>query len=78
MKLQAKLISACLGAAAVTLVVGGAGWYGTINMRKALRQTGEISGVAKTFLQREIDHLNWARKAEEFQRDENVTEVTVE
>jgi methyl-accepting chemotaxis protein len=34
--------------------------------------------VAKQLLQREIDHLNWARKLDEFHRDENITELGVE
>jgi methyl-accepting chemotaxis protein len=37
-----------------------------------------LENVAKEVLKREIDHLNWARKVGEFQRDENVTELGVE
>jgi methyl-accepting chemotaxis protein len=34
--------------------------------------------VVKQLLQREIDHLNWVRKAGQFQRDENIISLGVE
>ena len=55
----------------VALVAGGLGWKGTGDLSHDLKDTVATQSIASTFLQREIDHLNWVRQV-----DALVTEVT--
>jgi len=78
LKLSVKLIGGFLVVGIIVLVVGFVGWNGvskTLNMTEKMSYT---ENIAKQVLQREIDHLNWARKVGEFQRNENMTELSVE
>ncbi len=77
-KLSIKLISAFTIVALVTLAVGFAGWRGVTKTLEVNENISFIEKVAKEVLKREIDHLNWARKVGEFQRNENMTELGVE
>ncbi|RJR38628.1 MAG: methyl-accepting chemotaxis protein [Deltaproteobacteria bacterium] len=77
-KLSVKLISAFTIVALVTLGVGFVGWHGVSKTLEVNEKTSFIENVAKEVLKREIDHLNWARKVGEFQRDENMKELGVE
>jgi methyl-accepting chemotaxis protein len=54
------------------------GWQGIVHTKQAGEQLAFIEGVVKQVLGREIDHLNWARKVGEFQRNEKLTELGVE
>ncbi len=65
-------------AGTITLVVGVLGWGGVGKMKALLDTSAHTQEIAKTFLQREIDHLNWVRKVGLFQRDERVTRLEVE
>src|SRR4030042_2564204 len=78
LRLSVKLIGGFGIVALVTLAVGLVGWQGITQTKKAGEKLAFIDGVVKQVLGREIDHLNWARKVGEFQRDENLTELAVE
>jgi hypothetical protein len=41
-------------------------------------KVAECQFIAKQLLQREIDHLNWARKVGQFQRDEKLVSLDIE
>ena len=77
-KLSVKLIGGFLIAGAVTLIVGALGWYGIRSQTEISRQTNHFESINKQLLNREIDHLNWAMKVGQFQRDENMKELNVE
>ncbi len=64
--------------AAIALAIGAVGLYGFLRMETAFERTVSLDDIAKNFLQRETDHLNWVRKAGEFQRDDSITQVNVE
>jgi methyl-accepting chemotaxis protein len=78
MNLRVKLIGGFLIVAAIVLIVGIIGWNGVSNTLKQSEKMSYTDQIAKQLLQREIDHLNWARKVGEFQRNENMTELNVE
>ena len=78
LRLSVKLIGGFLIVSAIVLGVGFAGWNGVSTLLTASDKMSHSEGVAKQLLQREIDHLNWARKVGEFQRNENLTELGVE
>ncbi|MEW6657620.1 MAG: methyl-accepting chemotaxis protein [Thermodesulfobacteriota bacterium] len=78
LRLSVKLIGGFVIVALITLVVGFMGWKGINNTLAASEKMSFIDGVAKNILGREIDHLNWARKVGEFQRNENQTDLAVE
>jgi uncharacterized phage infection (PIP) family protein YhgE len=78
MKLSVKLTGGFLLVAVIVLIVGFMGWNGVSNSLKATEKMSYNDNIGKNLLQREIDHLNWARKVGEFQRNENMTELNVE
>ncbi len=78
MKLSIRLISGFMTVAGLTLVVGMVGWRGIRQMEATLSRVVQLDDVEKTMLQREIDHLNWVRKASAFLSDEGVTSLSVE
>ncbi|MFZ5450993.1 MAG: methyl-accepting chemotaxis protein [Thermodesulfobacteriota bacterium] len=78
LKLSVKLIGGFIIVALITLVVGFMGWSGISKTLKGSEEVSFTDGVAINILAREIDHLNWARKVGQFQRDENITELNVE
>ena len=78
MKLSVKLLGGFLIIAGVILIVGLAGWNGVSLSQRAAEKVSYTENMARNLLQREIDHLNWAQKTGEFQRNENLTELAVE
>ncbi|MBA4391995.1 MAG: chemotaxis protein [Desulfobacca sp.] len=78
MRLSVKLIGGFAVVALITLIVGFVGWNGVSNSVAVSKKLTYSQNVAKEILQREVDHLNWARKVGQFQRDENATELGVE
>jgi uncharacterized phage infection (PIP) family protein YhgE len=78
MKLSVKLTGAFLILAVVVLMVGLAGWNAVSSSQRAMEKVSYTENLARNLLQREIDHLNWAQKAGEFQRNESLTELAVE
>jgi methyl-accepting chemotaxis protein len=77
-RLSVKLIGGFAVVALVTLVVGYAGWHGVNQSLKATERIDFLDNISKQILKREIDHLNWARKVGEFQRQENLTKLGVQ
>ncbi|MHB8842727.1 MAG: methyl-accepting chemotaxis protein, partial [Candidatus Aquicultor sp.] len=78
MKLSMKLIGGFGTVALITLIVGFIGWIGVSNSADTSRKLNNSQNLTKEVLQREVDHLNWARKVGQFQRNENATEIEVE
>ena len=78
LKLSVKLMGVFSFVGLIVLVGGFVGWNGVSNSVRVAAQMSYEDDIAKQLLQKEIDHLNWARKAGEFQRDENMTELGVE
>jgi methyl-accepting chemotaxis protein len=76
--LSVKLMGVFSFVGLIVLVGGSVGWYGVSNSVKVAERISYTDDVAKQLLQKEIDHLNWARKVGEFQRDENIRELGVE
>jgi methyl-accepting chemotaxis protein len=77
-KLSIKLIGGFGVVALITLMVGFLGWNGSSDSAALSQKISTAQGVAKEMLQRQIDHLNWARKVDQFQLNESVTEIAVE
>jgi methyl-accepting chemotaxis protein len=79
-KLRAKLIGGFAVLASITLMVGGLGWKQLSDTSESNARTRLLQMIASQLLQREIDHLNWALKVGELQRNENeeMTELGVE
>ncbi|MDQ5986915.1 MAG: hypothetical protein CSYNP_02650 [Syntrophus sp. SKADARSKE-3] len=73
-RLKTKLMGGFIIVSVVTMIVGFVGWYGLL---KSTEIAKELS-IAKEMMQREIDHLTWASKVGEFQRNEGLTEIKVE
>ena len=78
MKLSVKLIGGFLIVGMIVLIVGFVGWNGISKTLNAVEEMSYMQNIAKEMLQKEIDHLNWARKVGEFQGNENITELNVE
>jgi methyl-accepting chemotaxis protein len=78
MRLSVKLISSFLLMGMLVTLVGLAGFYGLTMSKKSFAEVIFTEDLAKQLLQREIDHLNWVRKAGQFQRDENIISLGVE
>jgi methyl-accepting chemotaxis protein len=78
MKLSVKLVGGFCVVALITLGVGLVGWMGVSNSQKLSHEMQNLEGINATMLQKEIDHLNWARKVGEFQRDEKMTTLAVQ
>jgi len=78
MKLSTKLIGGFLIVGLIVLLVGFVGWTGGRTSDRITAEVHHFDGIAKQLLQSEIDHLNWARKVGQFQRDERATELGVE
>lgn len=78
MKLSVKMITAFLAVSVITLIVGWTGWLGISDSLKIANKVDDMQNIAKDLLQRENDHLNWAAKVGEFQRDENMAELAAE
>jgi methyl-accepting chemotaxis protein len=78
MQLQAKLLGGFVATAAVTLAVGLVGVLGLRQNRATLDGISQADEVAKTLLQREIDHLNWVRNASAFLLDDSLHSLAVE
>jgi methyl-accepting chemotaxis protein len=64
--------------AAITLVVGLVGLFGTSSLVSKHDQLARANGVARELLQRELDHLKWRQKLGEFQRNERLTTLDVQ
>ena len=77
-KLSVKLMGVFSFVGLIVLVGGSVGWYGVSSSVRVAERMSYTDDIAKQLLQREIDHLNWAGKIGEFQRDENITELGVE
>ncbi|MEI7426256.1 MAG: CZB domain-containing protein [Candidatus Moraniibacteriota bacterium] len=77
-KLSMKLISSFLLMGVLVLIVGLIGQYGLKISEQSFARVIFTEDVVKQLLQREIDHLNWVRKAGQFQRDENIISLGVE
>ncbi|MEW6386633.1 MAG: methyl-accepting chemotaxis protein [Thermodesulfobacteriota bacterium] len=78
LKLSVKLVGGFIIVAVITLAVGLVGWMGISNSQKVAQEVKGVSDVNAEMLQREIDHLAWARKVGQFQRNENLTTLAVE
>ena len=78
MTLATRLIGGFLIVASITLVVGFLGWKEISDSNASNTRAVYSENIGKQLLQREIDHLNWAIKVGEFQRDEGMTELGVE
>jgi methyl-accepting chemotaxis protein len=78
MSLMTKLISGFMIVGLVTLIVGWVGYRGISNSLDTTQKLIFFEDITKELLQREIDHLNWAGKIGEFQRDETITDLGVE
>ena len=78
MKLSAKLLGGFILMALLVFGEGLLGWYGAVLREGQVKQVNAAEGIYKTLLQREIDHLNWAKKVSQFQSDEKVTSLGVE
>ncbi len=76
--LKLKLIGGFVIVGLITLGVGMAGWMGIANYQNVSDEIVELANTNVELLQREIDHLNWARRVGQFQRDENMTTLEVE
>jgi methyl-accepting chemotaxis protein len=77
-RLSTKLIGGFVIVALITLAVGFMGWSGINKTLKGGEEVNFIDSVTANIMGREIDHLNWARKVGQFQRDENMTELNVQ
>jgi len=78
MTLATRLIGGFLIVASITLVVGFLGWKEISDSNESNTRAVFSENISKQLLQREIDHLNWAIKVGEFQRNEEMTELGVE
>ncbi len=78
MKLSAKLIGGFLLVGFIVMLVGLSGIYGIRSSEQGSAKIIYSETIAKQLLQREIDHLNWARKVGQFQRDEGMVKLGVE
>ena len=77
-KLSTKLMGGFLATGLIILVGGFIGWYGVSRVVAVTERMGYAENIAKQILQRETDHFIWARKVGEFQRNEKMTELSVE
>ena len=78
LKLSVKLMGGFVVVAIITLAVGMAGWLGVSNSQKVAQEVKGVSDINAEMLQREIDHMAWARRVGQFQRNENMTALEVE
>jgi len=78
LRLSVKLIGGFLIVAIIVSGVGLVGWKGVSTTLKVTERMSYTEDIAKQILQREIDHFLWARKVGEFQRNERMTELSVE
>jgi methyl-accepting chemotaxis protein len=78
MKLGTKLIGGFAVVGLITLTLGFICLNGISNIATTSEHLSFLGHIENQMLQREIDHLNWARKVGEFQRDESIVEVAVE
>ena len=78
MKLSVKLMGAFLILNVVILIGGLVGWNGVSSSQGGMEKASYAERMARNLLRREIEHLNWAQKAGEFQRNESLTELAVE
>ena len=78
-RLSVKLVGGFVIVALVTLAVGYLGWSGVSNMQSISEELVDyLQKIQVNLLAREVDHLNWARKVGQFQRDENMTTLDVQ
>jgi methyl-accepting chemotaxis protein len=76
--LNAKIAAGFITTGAITLAVGVLGWRGVVGMKALQEASSHTQDIAKTFLQREMDHLNWVRKVGQFEQDESLVRMAVE
>ena len=76
--LKAKLIGATFIMTSILFVGGLVGWIGITQTDSAGKKKVNLDSLTKEILQREIDHLNWVKKASEFLSNETITELDVE
>ena len=77
-RLSSKLLGGFGLMALIVLTVGFMSWYGSKNNNTITAKMLNHQEISKQLLQREIDHLNWAIKVGQFQRDETITTLDVE
>jgi methyl-accepting chemotaxis protein len=77
-RLSSKLLGGFGLMALIVLTVGFMSWYGSKNNNTITTKMLNHQEISKQLLQREIDHLNWAIKVGQFQRDETITALGVE
>lgn len=77
-KLSTKLLVGFLLIASVSLVTSFLVWRQILALSEAEGAMSLSEATARQLLQREIDHLNWAVKVGEFQRNANIVELEVE
>ena len=77
-KLSVKLVGIFSFVGLIVLVGGLVGWNGVSNSVGFAERMSYTDDIAKQLLQREIDHLNWAGKVGEFQRNEDISQLGVE
>lgn len=76
--LSLRLTLGFLVVGSITVLVGVLGWRGAVRLDSLSARTLHAQEIVKTFLQREIDHLNWARKVGQFQGDDTIVVLEVE
>jgi uncharacterized phage infection (PIP) family protein YhgE len=76
--LYVKIVGGFLAVGGIVLIVGSTGLFGIRTSQHISAQLAYSESIGKQMLQREIDHLNWARKVGQFQRDENMVSLGVE
>lgn len=77
-RLSVKLVGGFIMVAVITLAVGVVGLVGIMNSQKVAQEIKELTNINAELLNREVDHLNWARKVGQFQRNEDMTTLEVE
>jgi methyl-accepting chemotaxis protein len=76
--LSTKLVGGFLLVSLLVLIVGFIGLYSLNKSEETSRKVAYSEGITKQLLQREIDHMNWARKVGQFQTDESIVSLGVE
>lgn len=78
LSLGIKLSGGFLIVGCIVLLVGIGGWNGIHTLDGIIADIEADNKLEKQLLQGEIDHLNWARKVGQFQRDVKLTDLGVE
>jgi len=78
MKLSLKLIGGFGIVAIMAMLLGVTGWIGVSSSVATSRKLNSSQMVIQEIFRREVDHLNWVKKLEEFQSNERITGIEVE